>query len=196
MIKFFVNKNELLTRDEYDSTRVGLNLIRGSEMTKSSSYAWETSGAQAVWTDHLQVLKNDVMQYIIVKPNTTYTFSFVLDYLDVAARDTGFYFVEQKSMNTNTDEYKDNQYSFVSRKIKNTAGLYSYTFVTGPQCKLLQMRIRYLGNDSNGLMIRRVKLEEGSAVTQWIPSLDDYAKQSDMISLQDQINQIKSKMGG
>lgn len=40
------------------------------------------------------------------------------------------------------------------------------------------------------------KMEFGSKATPWSPALEDFATQSDVINLQDQINQLKSKLGG
>ena len=193
---FYLNGEELLTRKYYDSTRVGLNLIKGSKMNKSTEYAWDQSNGKANWTDRLQVLKDDIQQNISVKPNTTYTFSFILDFLDINAQDTGFYFIEQKANGVNTDTYKDNQYTWSTGKIENTAGLHTYTFTTGSQCNLLIMHIRYKGTSSNGFQIERTKLEEGQVATPWIPALSDYATLSDINSLQDQINQLKFQNGG
>lgn len=48
----------------------------------------------------------------------------------------------------------------------------------------------------NTLSLKNIKAERGSIATPWIPSSNDIVMQSDVASLQDQINQLKSKVGG
>ena len=182
-MRLFCGGDEFLTKGEYDSTRIGSNLIKGSALDNVSQSAWDTSGATANWTDHLVLLQNDVLQNIYVTPNTTYTFSFVLDYLDTSAPDIGFYFVEQKDNNTNTDPYKDNQYTWATGKIKNVAGLHTFYFTTGAECHLLIMHIRYRGSNPNGFQLRKVKLEKGDAATPWCLAPEEYAIKSDLDAL-------------
>ena len=47
----------------------------------------------------------------------------------------------------------------------------------------------------NTLSLKNIKVERGSIATPWIPSSNDIVMQSDVASLQDQINQLKSKVG-
>lgn len=47
----------------------------------------------------------------------------------------------------------------------------------------------------NTLSLKNIKAERGSIATPWIPSSNDIVMQSDVASLQDQINQLKSKVG-
>lgn len=194
-MRFFANGKELLTKDEYDSANLGINLIKGSELNDTTSYAWDTTQGNAkVWWSKtsLQVLNGDVLQYIPVQPNTTYSFSFKLDFLDVATIETGFYFVEQQSQGTNTKVYKDNQYTWNNHQIQNTGGFHSTTFTTQADCHLLQMHIRYKGTSPNGFILEKVKLEEGSNATAWTPNPND----AEMIRIWEQINALKSKVGG
>lgn len=194
-MRFFANGKELLTKDEYDSANLGVNLIKGSELNDTTSYAWDTTqgNAKVHWDQmRLQVLGGDLIQFIPVKPNVTYSFSFCLDYLDVDSTDTGFYLVEQQSKGVNTKVYKDNQYTWNNHKIQNTAGFHSTTFTTQEDCHMLEMHIRYKGTNINGFILEKVKLEEGSAATAWTPNPED----AEMIGIWEQINALKSKVGG
>ena len=190
-MQIFGGGDEFLTKGEYDSTRIGLNLIKGSALDNASQSSWDTSGATANWTNHLVLLQNDLLQKIYVTPNTTYTFSFILNYLDTTASDTGFYFVEKKDNSTLTAPYKDNQYTWATGKIENTAGLHTFSFTTGAECNLLEMQIRYIGSNSNGFQLGKVKLEKGDAATTWCPAIQDYAMKSDLEALKAEIDQLK-----
>lgn len=48
----------------------------------------------------------------------------------------------------------------------------------------------------NTIHIYNLKVERGAIATPWIPSPLDYAIKPDIDNLQDQINQLKSKLGG
>lgn len=48
----------------------------------------------------------------------------------------------------------------------------------------------------NTIHIYNLKVERGAIATPWIPSPLDYAIKTDIDNLQDQINQLKSKLGG
>ena len=197
MTRFFVKNTELLTKNEYDSTRIGENLIKGSALGAGDAQYWIlTNGAKVTWGDDFTLKQNDIAQNIPVKPNTTYTFSWVLKWLDVTSKDTGFNFVEQKQKDVNTDEYVDHRYTFDLGNIKNAAGLHAFTFTTQSTCNFLTMHIGYIGISPNGFKISQPKLELGSVATPWCLAREDYAKQSDISGLQDQINQLKSKLGG
>ncbi len=124
MSRLFVNNTELLTKHEYDSTRIGENLIKGSALGAGDAQYWFIpNDAKVTWGIDFTLKQNDITQDIPVKPNTTYTFSWVLNYLDVTSKDTGFYFVEQNRKDVNTDKYVDHRYTFDLGNIKNVAGL-------------------------------------------------------------------------
>lgn len=197
MSRLFVNNTELLTKHEYDSTRIGENLIKGSALGAGDAQYWFIpNDAKVTWGIDFTLKQNDITQDIPVKPNTTYTFSWVLNYLDITSKDTGFYFVEQNRKDVNTDKYVDHRYTFDLGNIKNVAGLHTFTFTTQSTCNLLTMHIRYIGSSPYGFKIAHPKLELGSVATPWCLAHEDYAKQSDISGLQDQINQLKSKLGG
>lgn len=197
MSRLFVKNTELLTKHEYDSTRIGENLIKGSALGAGDAQYWFIpNDAKVTWGNDFTLMQNEIMQDIPVKPNTTYTFSWVLNWLDASSKDTGFYFVEQKQKDVNTDEYVDHRYTFDLGKIENSFGLHVFAFTTQSDCNLLTMHIRYLGISPNGFKIAHPKLELGSVATPWCLAYEDYAKQSDISGLQDQINQLKSKLGG
>lgn len=196
----YLNGEKLLSKNEYDATRVGANLIKGSALTNKSASNWTKGDApvKVNWTDSaLHLLSGDLLQNINVNPNTTYTFSFVLGYLDIEANsESGFYFVEMSNIGQNCQPYKDNQYTYQNGKIVNVAGLHTFTFRTSSDCHYLQIHIRYTGKNTNGFILSKAKLEAGEVATIWTPSVDDYAMLSDVTNLQDQINQLKSKLGG
>lgn len=48
----------------------------------------------------------------------------------------------------------------------------------------------------NSIHVQNVKVERGAIATPWIPSPLDYAIKPDIDNLQDQINQLKNKLGG
>lgn len=198
-MQLFCGGDEFLTKSKYDSTRVGLNLIKGSALDNTSQSSWDTWGATANWSDHLTLLQNDVTQNIYVTPNTTYTFSFILYYLDTTASDTGFYFVERKDSNTDTEPYKDNAYTWGTGKIENVAGLHTFSFTTGAECHLLTMFIRYKGPSPNGLQVGKVKLEKGNVATPWCPAFEDYATKSGyaqtMLKCVPHVNLLKNSAG-
>lgn len=180
-MRLFGGGDEFLKKSEFNSTRVGLNLIKGSALDNTSQSSWATSETRANWSDHLVLLQNDLLQDIYVTPNTTYTFSFILNWLDTTASDTGFYFVEKKDNSTLTAPYKDNKYTFATGKLENVAGLHTFSFTTGAECNLLEMHIRYIGSNPNGFQLRKVKLEKGDAATTWCPAIQDYAMKSDIL---------------
>lgn len=197
MSRLFIENTELLTKHEYDSTRIGENLIKGSALGANDAQYWlSTNNTQVTWGDDFTLKQDDIMQYIPVKPNTIYTFSWCLNWLDTSSKDTGFYFVEEKSKDLPTNKYVDHRYTFDLGKIENSAGLHAFTFTTQSDCNLLCMHIRYIGISPYGFKITKPKLEIGSVATPWCISREDYAKQSDISGLQDQINQLKSKLGG
>lgn len=197
MSRLFIENTELLTKHEYDSTRIGENLIKGSALGAGDAQYWLTKNdTKVTWGNDFTLMQNDIMQHIPVKPNTTYTFSWILNYLDITSKDTGFYFAEEKRKNVSTDKYVDHRYTFDLGNIKNVAGLHVFTFTTQSDCNLLLMYIRYIGSSPDGLKISQPKLELGSVATPWCLAHEDYAKQSDISGLQDQINQLKSKLGG
>ena len=197
MSRLFVKNTELLTKHEYDSTRIGENLIKGSALGAGDAQYWFVpNDAKVTWGDDFTLKQNDITQDIPVKPNTTYTFSWILNYLDITSKDTGFYFVEQKQKDVNTDEYVDHRYTFDLGKIVNSAGLHVFTFTTQSNCKFLTMHIRYIGSSPNGFKISQPKLELGSVATPWCLAREDYAKQSDINFLQEKITQLENKMGG
>lgn len=195
MTRFFVKNTELLTKNEYDSTRIGENLIKGSALDTGDAHCW-LDNDHANWGPDFTVIHDDVMQNIPVKPNTTYTFSWCLNWLDVSSKDTGFYFVEQKKEGLNTDKYVDHRYTYDLGKIKNSAGLHVFTFTTQADCNLLVMHIRYIGISPNGFKITQPKLEVGSVATPWCLAREDYARQSDISALQEKITQLENKLGG
>ena len=197
MTRFFVNNTELLTKHEYDSTRIGENLIKGSALGAGDAQYWFIpNDAKVTWGNDFALKQNEIMQDIPVKPNTTYTFSWVLKWLDAYSKDTGFYFIEQKQKDVNTDEYVDHRYTFDLGKIENSSGLHVFTFTTQSTCNLLTMHIRYIGTSPYGFKITRPKLEVGSVATPWCISREDYARQSDISALQEKIAQLENKIGG
>lgn len=196
----YLNGEKILSKNEYDTTRVGANLIKGSALTNKSASNWTKAdnNVKVNWTDSsLQLLSGDLMQNINVNPNTTYTFSFNLGYLDIQPNSqSGFYFVEMSNIGVNCQPYQDHQCTYQNGKIINGPGTHTFTFQTQNDCHYLQMCIRYNGKDSNGFILNRAKLEVGGVATIWTPSVDDYAMLSDVINLQNQINQLKDKLGG
>lgn len=180
-----------------DNIRIGgTNLIRDSAMLVNSHASWQDAGT-ITWHDgSVEVRKGDLKQKIPVKPNTTYTFSFDLYYQDFRnAWANQFFFVEyrDKECTQTTPTYKDHRWA--GDQFPNTAGRKDkkLTFTTQGDCNGLLMYIRQEA-DQNPFHIFKPKLEEGNQATDWSPSPEDKANQSDYSALSQTVQTIRSEV--
>lgn len=180
-----------------DNIRIGgTNLIRDSAMLVNSHASWQDAGT-ITWHDgSVEVRKGDLKQKIPVKPNTTYTFSFDLYYQDFRnAWANQFFFVEyrDKECTQTTPTYKDHRWA--GDQFPNTAGRKDkkLTFTTQGDCNGLLMYIRQEA-DQNPFHICKPKLEEGNQATDWSPSPEDKANQSDYSALSQTVQTIRSEV--
>ncbi len=180
-----------------DNIRIGgTNLIRDSAMLVNSHASWQDAGT-ITWHDgSVEVRKGDLKQKIPVKPNTTYTFSFDLYYQDFRnAWANQFFFVEyrDKECTQTTPTYKDHRWA--GDQFPNTAGRKDkkLTFTTQGDCNGLLMYIRQEA-DQNPFHIYKPKLEEGNQATDWSPSPEDKANQSDYSALSQTVQTIRSEV--
>lgn len=180
-----------------DNIRIGgTNLIRDSAMLVNSHASWQDAGT-ITWHDgSVEVRKGDLKQKIPVKPNTTYTFSFDLYYQDLRnAWANQFFFVEyrDKECTQTTPTYKDHRWA--GDQFPNTAGRKDkkLTFTTQGDCNGLLMYIRQEA-DQNPFHICKPKLEEGNQATDWSPSPEDKANQSDYSALSQTVQTIRSEV--
>ena len=180
-----------------DNIRIGgTNLIRDSAMLVNSHASWQDAGT-ITWHDgSVEVRKGDLKQKIPVKPNTTYTFSFDLYYQDFRnAWANQFFFVEyrDKECTQITPTYKDHRWA--GDQFPNTAGRKDkkLTFTTQGDCNGLLMYIRQEA-DQNPFHIYKPKLEEGNQATDWSPSPEDKANQSDYSALSQTVQTIRSEV--
>lgn len=178
-----------------DNIRIGgTNLIRDSAMLVNSHASWQDAGT-ITWHDgSVEVRKGDLKQKIPVKPNTTYTFSFDLYYQDFRnAWANQFFFVEyrDKECTQTTPTYKDHRWA--GDQFPNTAGRKDkkLTFTTQGDCNGLLMYIRQEA-DQNPFHICKPKLEEGNQATDWSPSPEDKANQSDYSALSQTVKGLQS----
>ena len=180
-----------------DNIRIGgTNLIRDSAMLVNSHASWQDAGT-ITWHDgSVEVRKGDLKQKIPVKPNTTYTFSFDLYYQDLRnAWANQFFFVEyrDKECTQTTPTYKNHRWA--GDQFPNTAGRKDkkLTFTTQGDCNGLLMYIRQEA-DQNPFHICKPKLEEGNQATDWSPSPEDKANQSDYSALSQTVQTIRSEV--
>lgn len=181
-----------------DNIRIGgTNLIRNSNFDASLTGIWYTMGDHVVnWTSPgVEVKKGDLLQNIPVKPNTTYTFSFDLWYQDFSVKNHNqFFFVEYKdsSFTKTTNKYVDHRWG--GEQFPNTAGRKDkkLTFTTQPDCYGLRMYIRQDSGKNVAFQIAKPKLEEGNQATDWSPSPEDKANQSDYSALNQTVKGLQS----
>ena len=173
----------------------GTNLIRNSFMGKNSQSSWNSNG-EAIWHDgSVEVKHGDLTQIIPAQPNTTYTFSFSLWYQDMTEPWANqFFFVEykDKECTKTTTTYVDHRWA--GDQFPNTAGRKDkkLTFTTQPDCYGLKIYIRQDSTKNNPFHIAKPKLEEGNQATDWSPSPEDKANQSDFSALNQTVKGIQS----
>lgn len=173
----------------------GTNLIRNSFMGKNSQSSWNSNG-EAIWHDgSVEVKHGDLTQIIPAQPNTTYTFSFSLWYQDMTEPWANqFFFVEykDKECTKTTTTYVDHRWA--GDQFPNTAGRKDkkLTFTTQPDCYGLKIYIRQDSTKNNPFYIAKPKLEEGNQATDWSPSPEDKANQSDFSALNQTVKGIQS----
>ena len=181
-----------------DNIRVGgTNLIRNSNFDANLHDIWFTNGNYPIhWqSPSVEIPKGDLMQKIPVKPNTTYTFSFDLWYQDITEKSKNqFFFVEYKDQacTKTTTKYEDHR--FGGDNFPNTAGRKDkkLTFTTQPDCTSLIMYIRQESDKNKPFHIAKPKLEEGNQATDWSPSPEDKANQSDLSSLNQTVKGLQT----
>ncbi|WP_347283643.1 phage tail spike protein [Lactobacillus taiwanensis] len=181
-----------------DNIRIGgTNLIRNSNFDTNLHGFWQTNGNYVVnWkSPGVEIPKGDLIQNIPAKPNTTYTFSFDLIYQDVTDKGNNqFFFVEYKDSNCTktTNTYEDHRFS--GNNFPNTAGRKDkkLTFTTQSDCYGLKMYIRQDSSKNKPFHIAKPKLEEGNQATDWSPSPEDKANQSDYSALNQTVKGLQS----
>lgn len=179
-----------------DNIRIGgTNLIRNSFMGKNSQSSWNSKG-EVIWHDgSVEVKQGDVNQTIPAQPNATYTFSFSLWYQDITEKSQNqFFFVEYKDeqCTKTTDKYQDHRFS--GNDFPNTAGRKDkkLTFTTQPDCYGLKIYIRQDSTKNKPFQVGKLKLELGNQATDWSPSPEDKANQSDYSALNQTVKGIQS----
>ena len=179
-----------------DNIRIGgTNLIRNSFMGKNSQSSWNSKG-EVIWHDgSVEVKQGDVTQTIPAQPNATYTFSFALWYQDVTEKwGNQFFFVEYKDSECTktTNTYVDHRWA--GDQFPNTAGRKDkkLTFTTQPDCYGLKIYIRQDSTKNKPFQVGKLKLELGNQATDWSPSPEDKANQSDFSALNQTVKGIQS----
>ena len=179
-----------------DNIRIGgTNLIRNSFMGKNSQSSWNSKG-EVIWHDgSVEVKQGDVTQTIPAQPNATYTFSFDLYYQDFRnAWANQFFFVEYKDSECTktTNTYVDHRWA--GDQFPNTAGRKDkkLTFTTQPDCYGLKIYIRQDSTKKKPFQVGKLKLELGNQATDWSPSPEDKANQSDFSALNQTVKGIQS----
>lgn len=181
-----------------DNIRIGgTNLIRNSNFDTNLQGIWYTNGNYpVVWqSPGVGLPKGDLIQNIPAKPNTTYTFSFDLWYQDMTEPWANqFFFVEHKDSECTktTNTYVDHRWA--GDQFPNTTGRKDkkLTFTTQADCYGLKMYIRQESNKNQTFQIAKPKLEEGNQATDWSPSPEDKANQSDFSALNQTVKGIQS----
>ncbi len=179
-----------------DNIRIGgTNLIRDSAMLVNSHASWQDAGTINWHDGSVEVIKGDLIQKIPVKTNTTYTFSFDLWYQDMTDPWANqFFFVEYKDeqFTKTTNTYVDHRWA--GDQFPNTLGRKDkkLTFTTQPDCTGLLMYIRQESDRNKPFHIAKPKLEEGNQATDWSPSPEDKANQSDFSALNQTVKGLQS----
>lgn len=181
-----------------DNIRIGgTNLIRNSNFDTNLQGIWYTNGNYpVVWqSPGVSLPKGDLIQNIPAKPNTTYTFSFDLWYQDVTEKwGNQFFFVEHKDSECTktTNTYVDHRWA--GDQFPNTAGRKDkkLTFTTQPDCYGLKIYIRQDSTKNKPFQVGKLKLELGNQATDWSPSPEDKANQSDYSALNQTVKGIQS----
>lgn len=188
-MRIFVNQKEFKIG--------GTNLLRDSALTAAHHSAWSTKAidndksSNVDWLDdQVTILNSDIIQNLTnVKPNTTYTFSFSLEFQDLSYPGSNqFFFVEyaDQAFSKTTNIYEDHKYS--DKDFNNTSGRIdkSWTFTTQPDCHALKVYVRQEKN-GGAFRVKNLKLEMGDVATDWSPAPEDiFAK----------IDELSSKIGG
>ena len=173
----------------------GTNLIRDSAMRADSHTAWQESGTVTWYVNSVEVSKGDLTQIIPAQPNTTYTFSFNLWYQDMTEPWANqFFFVEykDKECTKTTTTYVDHRWA--GDQFPNTGGRKDkkLTFTTQPDCCGLKIYIRQDSTKNKPFQVGKLKLELGNQATDWSPSPEDKANQSDFSALNQTVKGIQS----
>lgn len=188
-MRIFVNQKEFKIG--------GTNLLRDSALTAAYHSAWSTKAVDKAksssvdWLDDQVAITNgDIIQSLTnVKPNTTYTFSFSLEFQDLSyPGGNQFFFVEyaDQTFSKTTNIYEDHRYS--GETFNNTDGRMdkSWTFTTQPDCHALQVYVRQEKN-GGAFRVKNLKLEMGDVATDWSPAPEDIFAR---------IDELSSKIGG
>lgn len=175
----------------------GTNLLRDSALTAAHHSAWSTrvidnaKPSNVDWLDdQVTILNSDIIQNLTsIKPNTTYTFSFSLEFQDVSyPGGNQFFFVEyaDQAFSKTTNIYEDHRYS--GETFNNTGGRIdkSWTFTTQSDCHALKVCVRQEKN-GEAFRVKNLKLEMGDVATDWSPAPEDIFAR---------INELSSKIGG
>ena len=188
-MRIFVNQKEFKIG--------GTNLLRDSALTATHHSAWSTKAVDKAksssvdWLDdQVAIINSDIIQSLTnVKPNTTYTFSFSLEFQDISyPGGNQFFFVEyaDQTFSKTTNIYEDHKYS--GETFNNTDGRMdkSWTFTTQPDCHALQVYVRQEKN-GGAFKVKNLKLEMGDVATDWSPAPEDFFAR---------IDELSSKIGG
>lgn len=188
-MRIFVNQKEFKIG--------GTNLLRDSALTAAHHSAWSTKAidndksSNVDWLDdQVTILNSDIIQNLTnVKPNTTYTFSFSLEFQDISyPGGNQFFFVEyaDQAFSKTTNIYEDHKYT--DEAFNNTSGRIdkSWTFTTQPDCHALKVYVRQEKN-GGAFRVKNLKLEMGDVATDWSPAPEDIFAR---------IDELSSKIGG
>ncbi|MGZ0156547.1 gp58-like family protein [Lactobacillus johnsonii] len=173
----------------------GTNLIRNSFMGKNSQSSWNSNG-EVIWHDgSVEVKRGDLTQTIPAQPNTTYTFGFSLWYQDMTEPwSNQFFFVEYKDEQCTKTTTKYVDHHWAGDQFPNTAGRKDkkLTFTTQPDCYGLKIFIRQDSTKNKPFNVGKLKLELGNQATDWSPSPEDKANQSDFSALNQTVKGLQS----
>lgn len=188
-MRIFVNQKEFKIG--------GTNLLRDSALTAAHHSAWSTKAVDKAksssvdWLDdQVAIINSDIIQSLTnVKPNTTYTFSFSLEFQDISyPGGNQFFFVEyaDQAFSKTTNIYEDHKYT--DEAFNNTSGRIdkSWTFTTQPDCHALKVYVRQEKN-GGAFRVKNLKLEMGDVATDWSPAPEDIFAR---------IDELSSKIGG
>lgn len=181
-MSLFIDKYRLITDNDWKNSTIGQNLLIGSRTFHDFKiYGSTKNTSQEDTDDNTVVISENTIGNSIQKENLPSRAS--LSWSICAKADTNdvVLHTELNGGGGNTEQAVTQEwrrYSF--HGMSNSNGILFFWKVAG----------------SGKLYLKLPKVEYGLTSTQWSPAPQDFAMKTDLINLQDQINQLQSQLGG
>lgn len=177
-MSIFIDNKKIIDENDWKNTSIGRNLLIDSQTFSDFTFYGTTAKPSQ---DNVVIIGNSGRANSVQRENLALNTLFSWSIYAKADSNDVVLHTELNGGGGNTDQTVTQEwkrYSF--HGMSNSKGVLFFWKASG----------------SGKLYLKLPKLEYGSIATKWSPAPEDYAMQSDVIKLQDQINQLKSKLGG